>query len=400
MPSVAGNGVILYGVETAPKCLIAGGAEAVMLSKDDLDTCINPYTGGCWATGYFFSFASKNDSTHVIIYNNSCENLITYTSDNFAKVHTLDSEKSSNIPGALTQSCFSTKFIYSTMQDYRDTVGSGYHDTLIIIRSTVLPITNKTYQITQYVKSSNLYFTIDSIGYMICSYRNNSAKSVLARTADSGKTWSDCFLDSVNVITACCFPSADTGYITENNGSIYKTIDAGATWFKLSSPTTLPLRCVQFTTNLLGYIGGDKGALYSTANGGLSWNTEISADPNSIIALYTFGKVAYFKDANNSLYKNESPMNVENIQTNGLNTIAYPNPSNKGVFTFEVNSEELKMKNIEVYNMIGEKILSQLATYNSPLTINLADQPNGVYFYRLLNKDNELVASGKLMLAK
>jgi hypothetical protein len=89
---------------------------------------------------------------------------------------------------------------------------------------------------------------------------------------------------------------------------------------------------------------------------------------------------------------------VNEIKPASIGAIVYPNPST-GKFNIK-SSVNSRQSLVEVYNMIGEKILSQLATYNSPLTINLADQPNGVYFYRLLNKDNELVASGKLMLAK
>jgi len=62
----------------------------------------------------------------------------------------------------------------------------------------------------------------------------------------------------------------------------------------------------------------------------------------------------------------------------------FPNPTS-GFFT--INSEEIKIKNIEVYNVLGEQIQKlaigskQLAT-NSP-TIDLSLSPDGIYFVRV-----------------
>ncbi len=80
----------------------------------------------------------------------------------------------------------------------------------------------------------------------------------------------------------------------------------------------------------------------------------------------------------------------------------YPNPSN-GEFTI-VESGKLNMENeksnIEVYNMLGEKVYSQFSTLNSPFSINLSDEPNGVYLYRVINESGSLIGNGKLVIEK
>jgi len=74
----------------------------------------------------------------------------------------------------------------------------------------------------------------------------------------------------------------------------------------------------------------------------------------------------------------------------------FPNPSN-GIFT--IGSEtEVDKSCVEIYNVLGEKVYSQFSTFNSPLLINISNQPSGIYFYRVLEEDGSLTGEGKLML--
>jgi hypothetical protein len=75
----------------------------------------------------------------------------------------------------------------------------------------------------------------------------------------------------------------------------------------------------------------------------------------------------------------------------------YPNPSN-GLFQLKITNYELGMKNmVEVYNMLGEKELSQYPILTTQYSIDLSSQPSGVYLYRIINIDGSLVSSGKLI---
>ncbi len=74
------------------------------------------------------------------------------------------------------------------------------------------------------------------------------------------------------------------------------------------------------------------------------------------------------------------------VKTQGAIDI-FPNPSN-GVFTIGVESEKLKMKSIEAFNVIGERVLTEiLRSAQDDKVMDLSNQPNGVYFYRVVGED-------------
>jgi Secretion system C-terminal sorting domain len=90
---------------------------------------------------------------------------------------------------------------------------------------------------------------------------------------------------------------------------------------------------------------------------------------------------------------------MNDLSSNITGVSVFPNPG-KDQFTIEIKNQKLKVKNIEVYTILGEKVYSQLSTFNSPLSINLSSQPNGVYFYKLESEDGSLIGIGKLVLQK
>ena len=64
---------------------------------------------------------------------------------------------------------------------------------------------------------------------------------------------------------------------------------------------------------------------------------------------------------------------------------AFPNPSSNGKFTIEIKDSKWKLTDnkIEVYNVIGEKVFQSavsLQITNTPIAIDLSEQPNGIYF--------------------
>jgi len=77
----------------------------------------------------------------------------------------------------------------------------------------------------------------------------------------------------------------------------------------------------------------------------------------------------------------------------------YPNPST-GVFIIELNNEKAEVKNIEVYNILGEQVCSQSSTNRSSLSIDLSSDPSGIYLYRIITKNGDLISSGKMVLQK
>ncbi len=82
------------------------------------------------------------------------------------------------------------------------------------------------------------------------------------------------------------------------------------------------------------------------------------------------------------------------------NVILYPNPNN-GIFTIQANSQQLMANGqVEIYNILGEKVYSESNIQNPTFNIDLSSQPNGIYLYRVLNENGSLIGEGKVVIAK
>lgn len=89
------------------------------------------------------------------------------------------------------------------------------------------------------------------------------------------------------------------------------------------------------------------------------------------------------------------PLSVEEITS--LNSInVFPNPS-KGIFNFQLYEESDKWS-VEVYNVLGKKIYSQYSILYPQYSVDLNNQPAGIYFYRILDLSGLMISSGKLSL--
>jgi hypothetical protein len=80
-------------------------------------------------------------------------------------------------------------------------------------------------------------------------------------------------------------------------------------------------------------------------------------------------------------------------KNNGISI--YPNPSG-GNFTLSISNISGKPE-IEVYNVLGEKIYQSKLNFNNT-QINLGRQSGGVYLYRVLDEDGNIIANGKIAI--
>ncbi len=78
--------------------------------------------------------------------------------------------------------------------------------------------------------------------------------------------------------------------------------------------------------------------------------------------------------------------------------VIYPNPS-PGTFTIQLPSAGSK-SSVEIYDVLGEKVYSELSVVTDKLSINLSNQPSGIYLYRVLNENRDLLGEGKVVIQK
>lgn len=94
-----------------------------------------------------------------------------------------------------------------------------------------------------------------------------------------------------------------------------------------------------------------------------------------------------------------NPLGINSITKDNNEIKLYPNPNN-GVFTIQLNSiQSIANSQIEIYNLLGEKIYTEtLRQAQGDNTINLSDQPSGIYLYRITSDKGEAIGSGKVII--
>ena len=79
--------------------------------------------------------------------------------------------------------------------------------------------------------------------------------------------------------------------------------------------------------------------------------------------------------------------------------VLFPNP-NRGNFTIElVGEQNFVPANLEIYDVLGQKVYSHPPAGGSQFLINLS-QPSGIYFYRVIAGDGYLIGEGKIVIQK
>jgi len=88
---------------------------------------------------------------------------------------------------------------------------------------------------------------------------------------------------------------------------------------------------------------------------------------------------------------------IDGITDNATQIVVYPNPNN-GQFTIE--SSIGGASSVEIYNILGEKVFTRsLSTTKGTNTISV-NQPNGVYLYRIISDNGDLLGEGRISIQK
>ncbi len=116
----------------------------------------------------------------------------------------------------------------------------------------------------------------------------------IAKTTDSGTTWSTQNSGTSQILSSVYFSDASTGYTAGSQGTILKTTNGGTNWNPLSSATAEWLYSVYFIDANTGYSVGGNGTIMKTTNSGTNWIQQSSG------TTYTL-KDVFFADANNGI---------------------------------------------------------------------------------------------------
>lgn len=178
--------------------------------------------------------------------------------------------------------------------------------------------------------------------------------------------------------TGIAFDSAGHIYIADSYNNCIRKIDNTGTITTIAG------------NGLAGYSG----------DGGPATAAQLNAPVN--ITLDSVGNM-YIADYYNYAVRkvdNAYLLSINNIQAN-TNSAVYPNP-NRGAFMLQVNSDKRIVNSVvEIYTTLGEKVYSkQLTMNNGQLTMNLNDEPSGVYLYKIVSGNGNTLSAGKFVIEK
>jgi hypothetical protein len=327
------------------------------LSETDQD-----WIGSAWVNEDMYTYTYNSDNYELTqvyqtwsgsAWNNNYEYLFTYNSNNDETSEEDESGSGSTwTPVDLYTYTYNASNI-ETVDLYQTWSGSVWVNALQYLNETFDANNSCTNEVVQ------SWNTVSSSWYNVAQYyfiynANN------AETSETYQTWSNT-LGWVN----------DARYLDAYNADNYNTFFADQTWQN------------SVWANYL-----TETAIYDADNVEIAFTYNYY---NSTGTLATSGDSIY--------YYLTDVLGINNMKAQQNNITAYPNPS-KGIFTLSITNYELGIMNVEVYNILGEKVYSQPTAQSSSFIVDLNNQPSGVYLYRVISESGTLVGEGKLVVQK
>lgn len=229
-----------------------------------------------------------------------------------------------------------------------------------------------------------VFFLDENEGWMIGNY------GFYTHTTDGGETWESGFLD-VYYPTDICFTNNLNGFITTYQGYLYKTDDGGESWQKMDG-FEYPLIKITFTDSLNGWLINDYNSIYHTTDGGETWEIEYSFEEYGITDIFFLNNEnGWACNDKGIIAKYGNSLDIKNQTVSG-NLVIYPNPANDRI-NIRVNSNTTYPLVCQIYTTDGKLMRSHIYKYeNEPLYFNVTDFQPGLYFIKLISKENESVA--------
>lgn len=308
-------------------------------------------------------------------------------------------KKWENLPAPVTYRQVSSLFFtndtigYLVAQDtnvYKTTDGGQHWD-------TITPPKAGNYGWNQ------VFFADAQHGYLLgLTYTgNNNYGAIFSKTINGGATWSAAdtiFIAPKQQPYSEFFVNDTLGFITatrgetQPNSALVRTTDGGATFAANPYGFDLYLSGLYFLNTDTGFISGQNGTLLYTSDGGNSV-TALQTNTTALLSDVNFtpdSAVGLAVGNNGTILKINFAQNTTAVvQASGLaGTNIYPNPSSGGSFT--INAGSASAYQVNVLNSLGQQVYSQAATSNTT-SISMPTTTPGIYYIEIITSQGTAI---------
>jgi photosystem II stability/assembly factor-like uncharacterized protein len=194
-----------------------------------------------------------------------------------------------------------------------------------------------------------------------------------------------------------------SGYV--DTAKVFQTYNGGTSWINISSGLpNLPVNCIVFQpgNHSAIYIGTDDGIYYrdTLLNSWIPFNSGLPdvmvndlkiVDANTNLLAATYGRGVW----ETPVYTSTTGVSELKVQSGGVSV--FPNPAST---VLSVVLSQTEKANFELYNEIGEQVITNYELKITASIINVSNLPEAIYFYRVLKEDGELMGEGKVVIIR
>jgi photosystem II stability/assembly factor-like uncharacterized protein len=279
--------------------------------------------------------------------------------------------------------------------------GGSYWDSVVIVSATIGGTWNIQYSVITECPAvwlSSIVFFDVNIGYATGGRAHaNQTEGILLKTTDGGITWVVLAVETVP-LNSVFFTGSDKGYVAGGycnelgcSGEILKTTDGGTTWIAQNiPPNTETLNSVCFPDANTGYLTGDNGIIFKTNDGGTIWSFQTSNSNQNLYSIcFPDATTGYIVGDYGTILKTTNggfPVGTDEKQQMSSLKI-YPNPAINHI-TIELSESGTNINGTyTIFGMSGLALIQQ-QVQDSRSEINVSSLPKGIYFVRLSNNEN------------
>jgi photosystem II stability/assembly factor-like uncharacterized protein len=249
-----------------------------------------------------------------------------------------------------------------------------------------------------------LSFPDRKTGYAVGSDPNPNQFSqyptYLYKTTDSGSTWNllQDYSQQNLIIVNITFLTPQTGFFMGYNGQylIERTTDGGSTWSSVYNQGGIGvIQGIHFDNNT-GYAVGDNGTILISSDTGHTWKSKSYNTSNSLLSVAVFDTSNIVIVGQNGMaLQSTPPLDVNEAPASHSLVSLYPNPVRSGS-NIVMNMPDGTGFSIRLYNVLGEEVRN-VDNINGSVSISAENLPAGTYMYHLLDKE-KVITTGKFII--